>query len=48
MIRAKQSEEQPFQRFKGVQMGQFSMQEMVVYGSHFGANQQSGDSPAIN
>jgi len=38
MIHPKQSEEQPFQRFKGVWVGQFSMQEMAVFGPHFGAN----------
>jgi hypothetical protein len=25
-------------------MGQFSMQEMAIFGSNFGANQQSGNS----
>jgi len=41
MTRPKQSEEQPFQRSKERQVGQFSMQEMAVFGSDFGANQQA-------
>jgi hypothetical protein len=40
VTRPKQCKEQPFQRDKKKQMDQFLMQEMVVFGSNFGAIQQ--------
>jgi len=40
VTRPKQCKEQPFQKDKKKQMDQFWMQEMAVFGSKFGANQQ--------
>ena len=40
MTRINQSEEQPFQRSRKQQTGQFSIQEMAIFGSNFCANQQ--------
>jgi hypothetical protein len=39
MTRPKQGEEQPFQRSREQQMGQFSMHEKALFGSIFGAKQ---------
>jgi hypothetical protein len=41
MTRLKQNETQSFQRSGEQQTGQFSMQEMAIFGSDFGANQHN-------
>jgi hypothetical protein len=39
MTHAKQSQERPFQGSGEQQAGQFSMQEISIFGSNFGTNQ---------
>jgi hypothetical protein len=39
---------QPFQKSTKQQMGQLSMQEMAIFGSDFGANQQHDRSQVLS
>jgi len=47
MTHLKQREKQLFQRSGEQQTGQFSMQEMAIFGSSFSANQRRGANGGI-